>query len=520
MATFRKFIYVNSDGDFQEHDVANDQLQLHSVKLGALATAPAINGLSLLGDIDLNLSARVRNAQDPQYADELVNKRYADALASGLHPKFDVRVATTGVTDLAGYTYVAANDDNTTALALAWTGVTTAPEIDDITLADGDRLLIKDAAALGAANAGNGIFTYDATAQGFRRAEDSDNVSILSNSEVKGGLFVFVQEGTANSSKGFIMKTPETIATLGTSPIAFATFTSPGPIEVDELFLSRIGNVIHFEFLDEQNILIGNAADHPAMYDTSGTGASMIAGNSGGRNQIEASTLSGMVIKAGVIKDDQVETTANIKTSKSQVDAGFAPAAPTTSPVSITGTDTALVALQKLQQNFNALASVATTGNEVGAHLVALPNNIVGFSAAVNDVADALNELAGVDKVIENAEIITIGDLVYVNATGNIQRYTDITATLRPIGIAASSKVGNGADTCKVITTGKVINGLTGADLAPGTRYFWNPDQGAGRTGWTSNAGDFSSGEYVWQIAVADGLHTAFVQLDFSKKQA
>lgn len=514
MATYRKFIYVNDDGDYQEHDGANDQLQLHSIKLGAAATAPAVNGLSLLGNIDLNDSGRVRNALDPIYADELANKRYVDAIAAGLLPKSDVRVATTASSDLTGYTYVNANDNNTTATPLVWTGVSSAPTIDGILLADGDRLLIKDSTN----QKGNGVFTYDATAQGFRRASDCDNVSIIPNSEVKGGLFVFVTSGTANAAKGYIMSAPETIVTLGTNNIVFATFTSPGPIEADEVFLSRIGNVIHFEFLNNNNVVIGNALNHPAAVNTT---TAMVAGYTGGAHHILASSASGLVIKAGAIEDENVAAAANIQTSKSQVDSGFAPGASTNAPVSISGGDTALVALQKLQQAFNALGNTAVMASGVGANLVGLPSDIKGFSASTDTVAEAISELAGEDMVVTNAQTVTVGDLLYVAAAGTVQAYTDVSVIRRPVGVAAATVVGDGVKTVKVITNGSVVRALAGATLTPGTRYFWNPAGPAvGSDAWVSVQTGFAGGDYIFQVGVGKTTTEGFVQFELVKKNA
>lgn len=170
---------------------------------------------------------------------EVVNKGYVDNLVEqyvqGLDFKQSVLVATTASTDTDSYTYTALSDDGS-ATPLVWTGVTTAPTIDGVTLSDGDRLLIKDAS-----NAlGNGIFTYDATGEGFRRSDDADNTPA---NEVSGGLFVFVESGTANAANGFVMSAPTGSAVLGTDDLVFSQFSGAGSVTAGD-GLSQTGNVL------------------------------------------------------------------------------------------------------------------------------------------------------------------------------------------------------------------------------------------------------------------------------------
>lgn len=135
--------------------------------------------------------------------------------------KDPVRVATTAPADVSGYTYDPLAEGGTTPLV--WTGVTPAPTIDGVTLSDGDRLLIKDATDA----RGNGVFTYDATAQGFRRAADADNDRAAD--EVHGGLLVVVTEGTTNAGTAFLLSSPTGPVVLGTDTITFAQHAESDP---------------------------------------------------------------------------------------------------------------------------------------------------------------------------------------------------------------------------------------------------------------------------------------------------
>jgi formylmethanofuran dehydrogenase subunit D len=83
--------------------------------------------------------------------------------------------------------------------------------IDDVPLATGDRVLIKNQGT----GAENGIYTVNASGVPTR-AEDFN-----ASSEVTGGAFVNISEGTANRNKSFVLTTNDTI-TLGTTALLFS----------------------------------------------------------------------------------------------------------------------------------------------------------------------------------------------------------------------------------------------------------------------------------------------------------
>lgn len=134
----------------------------------------------------------------PTAATDAATKGYVDASATGLDLKASVRAATTAAGAL------------TTAFA-------NASVIDGVTLATGDRILIKDQTA----GAENGIYTVNASGAPTR-ATDAD-----SNTEVTPGMFTFVEEGTANDNKGFVLTNNGAI-TLGTTALTFTQFSSAG----------------------------------------------------------------------------------------------------------------------------------------------------------------------------------------------------------------------------------------------------------------------------------------------------
>jgi len=136
----------------------------------------------------------------PVAAGDAASKGYVDGVAQGLDAKASVRVATTA--------------DGTFATAFA-----NGQVIDGVTLATGDRILIKDQAA----GAVNGIYTVQASGAPVR-ATDAD-----SNSEVTGGMFTFAEQGTVNADTGWVMTNDGAIV-LGTTALTFVQFSSAGTI--------------------------------------------------------------------------------------------------------------------------------------------------------------------------------------------------------------------------------------------------------------------------------------------------
>lgn len=86
--------------------------------------------------------------------------------------------------------------------------------LDGVTLAAGNRILLKDQAAA----AQNGIWVFAAAGQPLTRAADAD-----ADTEVTPGLWVTVEEGAANADTAWWITTDGPI-TIGTTAIVFSQF--------------------------------------------------------------------------------------------------------------------------------------------------------------------------------------------------------------------------------------------------------------------------------------------------------
>jgi len=179
----------------------------------------------------------------PTLDSHLATKGYVDTVAEGLHPKAAVRVATAA--DLPAYTKTGTGVG--AYLEADANGSINTGGIDGVTdLTVGDRILFKNAAA-GAetADADNGV--YEVTVVGdagtpwkITRTTDFDGSPV---SEVQGGDFMFVQEGTANADSGWVLITNGTI-TVDTTPLAFSQFSGAGMVTAGT-GLTKTGNTIN-----------------------------------------------------------------------------------------------------------------------------------------------------------------------------------------------------------------------------------------------------------------------------------
>ena len=177
------------------------------------------------GVVDVNTS-RIVNVTDPTQAQDAATKAYVDAVKVGLDFKDSVRVATTGNITIAS-------------------DLNVGDSIDGVTLADGDRVLVKDQSTASQ----NGIYTAGASPA---RATDAD-----ADAEVTAGLFVFVEEGTANSDNGYVLSTDGTI-TVGSTALTFTQFSGAGQIVAGDA-LSKSGNTLN---VNDDNITVEVSSDN------------------------------------------------------------------------------------------------------------------------------------------------------------------------------------------------------------------------------------------------------------------
>ena len=178
-------------------------------------------------------------------ATSLVSKEYVDAVKVGLDFKDSVRVAST-----------------------ATVNISSAPAaIDGVTLSSDDRVLLKNQST----GSQNGIYVFNGSGSAMTRATDAD-----ADAEVTAGMFVFVEEGTANADNGYVLTTDGSI-TVGSTSLTFTQFSGAGQIVAGDGLL-KSGNTLS---VNDDNISIAISGDALRIkgISTTATGDLIIGAN-------------------------------------------------------------------------------------------------------------------------------------------------------------------------------------------------------------------------------------------------
>ena len=127
--------------------------------------------------------------------------------------------------------------------------------MDGVTVATGDRVLLKNQTDASQ----NGIYVV----VGSGAAPRSDDAN--SNDDVTSGLFVFVEQGTANGDNGYVLTTNS--VNLGTTDLTFTQFSGAGAVEAGT-GLSRSGTTISAN-VDDKSVEI--SGDNIRIKNITGT---------------------------------------------------------------------------------------------------------------------------------------------------------------------------------------------------------------------------------------------------------
>ena len=192
----------------------------------------------------------------------LANKAYVDQVAQGLDTKPSCRLATT--VNLAS-TY----NNGTAGVGATLTASSNgALSVDGVTPSVADRILVKDQTTA----AENGIYVVTTVGTGstafvLTRATPEDQPS-----ELSGGSFVFVEEGSIGSNNGYTF-THTGQPTFGTTALDVAQFSGAGQIiagaalskdgntmdvEVDNSSIDVLGDQLRVKPLGVQNSMVAN----------------------------------------------------------------------------------------------------------------------------------------------------------------------------------------------------------------------------------------------------------------------
>ena len=255
------------------------------------------------GSNAVNVS-KVTGLAAPTNAADAANKGYVDDRAAGLDPKESCVVATTAAATLAS-------------------GFENGDTLDGITLATGNRVLVKDQADASE----NGVYTVNASGAPTR-GTDFDTAA-----EVTAGAFFFVERGTANANRGYVLqaKTGGGSYTIGTDDLVFSQFSGAGQIDAGA-GLTKSGDTLNVIAGDGITV---NANDVALASGTAGDG---ITFTSGVLSISTSAAGDGLAIASGVLSVNVVAA-GGIETSSDslqiKLDSGVAGLATTGSGLAV-----------------------------------------------------------------------------------------------------------------------------------------------------------------------------------------
>ncbi len=203
---------------------------------GTLAVANGGTGANNAGSARTNLTAAASGANTditsialttgtittaPTGGTDIVNKTYADTIASGINFHQAVRLATTAA--LAANTY---NNGASGVGATLTANANGALSVDGVAAVAANRILVKDEVT----QANNGVYTVTQVGDGstpyiLTRATDFDSAG-SGVDQIDAGDFFLVTAGSTLANTSWVQQTPLPI-TVGTTSIVFLQFGAP-----------------------------------------------------------------------------------------------------------------------------------------------------------------------------------------------------------------------------------------------------------------------------------------------------
>jgi hypothetical protein len=262
---------------------------------GVIAALSASDVRTLLGPLNyftaptgpLSLGGqRITSLADPIDPSDVANKAYVDAAATGLDVKESVRVATTAVVNL----------------------MSPGATIDDVALAPGDRVLVMNqqdqATPLGQQN---GIYVWDSAATPMTRSSDAGGGA--TPTVVTAGMFTFVEEGTVNRDRGYVLITDNPIV-LDTTPLEFTQFSGAASVTgtTDRITVTGSQVDIAATYAGQSSITTVGTLTSGAL-GTGFTDVAVTEGGTGASTAADAKTNLGFMTRASGLIGNGAQTT-------------------------------------------------------------------------------------------------------------------------------------------------------------------------------------------------------------------
>ena len=345
-------------------------------------------------------SAKISNVASPVASTDAATKGYVDAATEGLHIHAPCAAATPNtlaVLSSGTVTY----DNGTAGVGATLTTTGSYTTIDSVNIASaGTRILVKNEANA----AHNGIYVYTSSTV-LTRASDFDTPT-----EMAGGDFTFIQQGTLYNDTGWVMTDP--VTTVGTSNVNFVQFSGAGT------YTAGTGLTLNGTEFSISNTTVTAGAygngDYVATFSVNAQGQLTAAANVA--ITANAANLSGTALNANIVTSNLTTVgTLGSLTVSGNASAGNVNAGNLLTANYVAGTLT--TAAQPNITSVGTLTSLDVTGNASAGNVNA------GNLLTANFVAGTLTTAA-------QPNITSVGNLSSLTVTGNVSAANFVDANL------------------------------------------------------------------------------------------
>ena len=383
----------------------------------------AIDASKLDQTVNYSFSGQVRYTGSDTNTQALATRGYVDSVAAGLDPKDSCKVATTGNITLSG-----------------------TQTIDGVGVSAGDRVLVKDQSTASE----NGI--YVCSASGWARATD------MAAGSDAAGASMFIEQGTANSDKGFVCTTNKGSDVVGTNALAFSQYTGVATIEAGAA-LSKTGERLDVE-VDGSSIEVSSDA---LRVKAAGITDAMLAGGISNA-KLANSTISGIALGSPL-----AALTPGTNSGLAMSDAaGFNGSAARQIAVSFSGgtldSDSNGIKVASSGIGTLQIADSAVTNGKLAGSISASKLTLGTAFANASDNLTLANGVAG------NGLALSAGQVLSVDLNGTTLALSADGLKINDDGVGAAQLADNAVGTAAVadsaITNAKLAGSITAAKLA------------------------------------------------------
>ncbi len=399
------------------------------------------------GTVDV-WSKVISNVALPVASTDAATKGYVDAAVEGLHIHAPCAAATPNtLATISSGTVTYNNGTSGVGATLTTTGTYTL--VDGVNIASvGTRILVKNEANA----AHNGIYTYTSSTV-LTRATDFDTPT-----EMGGGDFTFIQQGTLYNDTGWVMTDP--VTTVGTTNVNWVQFSGAGT------YTAGTGLTLNGTEFSISNTAVTAGAygngDYNATFTVNAQGQLTAAANvaiTANAANLTGTTLSSTVVNSSLTS---VGTLGSLAVTGNATAGNVYANSGTIGASLLTGTLT--TAAQPNITSVGALSSLTVTGNANVGNL-----GTGGLIVATGNIDGGNLNTGGALSVTGNANVGNLGTGGFITATGNVTGGNLVTAGA--LSVTGNANVGNLGTAGFITATGNVTGGnltTAGAVVATG----------------------------------------------------